>query len=335
METIRVYIAEEERGLAEAFMEVYEPYVYQGSLEENLREAKKLKNYTVTCRFCKKDRTQTTFKQDTHLISKLIGNNGYYSIDECDECNQLFKRYESDLAAYFGTSRTFNHLLNDRKAPSFESANGNIGIKKYSNEIIHLYKKKEATTDFDVNINAGEVNVVIESQLFRPEYVYRALLKMALGILPQPDIADYEMAFKILLDAENYQELNYLKKICVVETDITLARPFAQLYLKRSENIDPQFPQHLFCLNVGNLMFQLLVPGHQSDLTQIGKSFTFQFAPYIQLNIVNVHNDIIRSRTIEDLQSAAQQKRDDSIRMKFKPDNLVAFHPQTGLKDIR
>jgi hypothetical protein len=48
----------------------------------------------------------------------------------------------------------------------------------------------------------------MESQLFRPEYVYRALLKMALSILPEKDIIDYEMAFKLLLDTENYQELN-------------------------------------------------------------------------------------------------------------------------------
>jgi hypothetical protein len=58
-------------------------------------------------------------------------------------------------------------------------------------------------------------------------------------------------------------------------------------------------------------MFQLILPTHSADLPQLYKGFTFQFAPYIQLNNIDVHDGIIRSRAIEDLQSTIQQKKDD------------------------
>lgn len=323
MKTITVYIGKEDRALAETFREFYEPYGYQGTLEGNLRESRKLKKATVTCRYCKKNRAETTFSQDTHLISKLLGKNTYYTHDECDTCNQQFRLAENDLAAYLGTSRVFNHMIAGTSAPGFESANGNIKIKK-KNDLIWLEKKGDGNDDLKIDLKDGKAAIKMETQLFRPENVYKALLKMAMGMLPEADLPDYDVGFEFLLHMENYPELAYFKRALLTETDIVIARPFAQLFKKLETVTDERFPQHLFCLSVANLVFQLALPGHRDFHETALHGYRMAIAPYIQLNTSEPHDGIIRGRNVEDLRATEQKSNDHSMYFEFPTENLVA-----------
>lgn len=56
------------------------------------------------CRYCRKDATQTTFAEDTHLLPELLGANNIHTFDECDACNHLFSKYESHLATFIRPS---------------------------------------------------------------------------------------------------------------------------------------------------------------------------------------------------------------------------------------
>ncbi|WPU96444.1 hypothetical protein SNE25_13030 [Mucilaginibacter sabulilitoris] len=323
MKTITVYIGKEDRTLAETFREFYEPYAYQGTLEGNLRESRKLKKETMACRFCKKSRAETTFSQDTHLISKLLGKNTYYSHDECDTCNQQFRLFENDLAAYLGTSRVFNHMIAGTSAPGFESANGQIKIKK-KNDLIWLEKKGDRHDDLKIDLKNGKAAIKMETQLFRPENVYKALLKMAMGILPEIDRPDYNAGFKFLLHMENYPELTCFKRALLTETDIVIARPFAQLFKKLESVTDERFPQHLFCLSVGNLAFQLALPGHREFHGTTLQGYRMAIAPYIQLNSAEPHDGVVRGRKVEDLRSTEQKSNDHSMHFEFPTENLAA-----------
>lgn len=321
---MRIYIAKEDRVFAEKLLEGYEPYVYQGTAEKNLAESKKLKREIVNCRFCKKDRTQTSFKQDTHLISKLLGNKHYYSNDECDQCNQLFRLYENDLANYLGTMRVFDHFVKDIKAPGFESANGNIRIKKLPSEVILLGQQKDIN-DIQVNFNSGEAKVNIHSQQYRPDYVYRALVKMGFSALPEIDINKYYTGIKILLAQKNPPETHYLKKIVIVETDLTLAKPFIQIFKKKIDCKKIQYPQHIVCLYAGRLMFQFFLPGHENQIPNPPTGFIMPTAPYVQLDLKNGFDGIIRNRAFEDLSSSIPTTKNNSLQFSFLPENLAVM----------
>lgn len=319
-----VYIAKEDRPVADNFLKFYRPYAYQGALDANKKEATRLRKLTSHCRFCKKDREHTLFTQDTHLISKLLGKNAWYSHDECDTCNQQFKLYENDLACYLGTSRVFNHMLPGTTAPGFESANGNIKLRK-KNDFILLEKKDNDNEDLKVDLNKGTASIKIDTQLFRPVHVYKALLKIAMGVLPAVDVADYEAGFDFLLKMENHPELDYFKESLVTETEMTIARPYAQLVKKIAGIKADHLPQHLFCLTVGHLMFQLPLPGHRGMATAADDMRRIPAAPYIQLNAAEPHDGIIRHRTVADLRSIEQTTRDDSIHFGFSTENLTAI----------
>ena len=332
MESLSVYIAKEERATANVFMELYTPYVYQGTKDNNIREAKRLKAQTQTCRFCKKGRGEVKFKQKTHLILKLLGNQGYYSHDECDTYNGLFRLRENDLAHYLGTSRTFDHILPDEDAHNFESANLQVGIKKLGIESFLIDRKKDGN-EFNVDIKNGAVAVTLDSKPYRPDYVYLSLLKMALGMLPHEDVAAYYIAFKFLQHPDNYPEFNYVQRVCVTETSIVIGRPFALLFQKQPTVNNVNLPQHLFCLYLGRFMFQIMLPGHIADIEQIGKNFTFAIAPYVQLNTVNAHNDIVEKRHVENLWTTQKQKKKHDVNMGLPTDSLVGINVGTDFME--
>lgn len=327
-----MYISKEDRPIADQFLKSYEPYVYQGTLEENLKEAGKAKLNTTRCRFCKKSREETTFTEKTHLLSKALGNYNYYSHDECDVCNKLFGNRENDLARYFGVSRTFDHIRIDRSAPKFESATGQVGAKKIGPEAYYVYKKRDGE-DFQVDLTAGKASINMASQKFRPDFVYLSLLKMALAIMPVDDIPNYDMAFKILMKPDEYPEINYLKRACVTETGIVIARPFAQLFKKRSEIDELSLVEHLFCLYVGHMMFEILVPGFISDQGKIGKNIQMAVAPYFQLNTVDTHDGIIEKRYVQNLWSCEAIKNENHVGFSFDTSNLVGIKIE-GLSDL-
>ncbi len=327
-----MYISKEDRPVADEFLKFYEPYAYQGALDENLKEATKAKLKTIHCRFCKKSREETTFTEKTHLLSKALGNYNYYSHDECDDCNKLFGIRENDLARYFGVSRTFDHIRTDRSAPKFESATGQVGAKKIGPEVYYVYKKRDGE-DFQVDLAAGKASVSMDSQKFRPDFVYLSLLKMALAIMPLDDILNYDAAFKMLLKPDEYPEINYLKRVCVTETGIVIARPFAQLFKKRPEIEEHGLVEHLFCLYVGHMMFETLIPGFISDQAKIGNNIQMAVAPYIQLNTVDTHDGIVEKRYVQNLWSSEPIKNESHVCFSFDTSNLVAIKIE-GLNDL-
>jgi hypothetical protein len=325
LEAIKVYISTEERPVADEFLKVYEGYKYQGTVDGNLSESRRLKRQINECRFCKRKRGEVTFKQDTHLISRLVGNNSYYSNDECDECNKLFNTFETDLAASLGAERTFNHLLPGQKAPGFESGNGKIRIKKLPNENVILHTKSESADDIKVDFNSGKADITMLTQPYSPEFVYRALLKMALAILPSQDVINYDLGFKFLLNPDLHPEFDQFKNVIVTETSIVLARPFAQLYQKKKGIGLPGYTEHIFCLNTGYLMFQLCIPGYAGDNNLANDKPLDLAAPYFQLNTIDTSDPVIVSRSVQNLSSKERIKRDVSLHTEFSTENLVGI----------
>ena len=330
---LKVYISKEEQNNANAFLRYYEAYLYQGTAEANRPLSRRLKLTTIQCRFCKKTRPATAFTQDTHLISNLLGQNTYYSHDECDECNAFFKRFENDLANYLGTSRVLNHIMPGTKAPGFSSANRAVNIKNYGNDFIYFENAKPEMNDFIVDIQKGQMDIKIETAKFIPVNVYRALLKMALGSLPEMNIAEYDVGFKLLMAIENYPSYNGLMNVVIAPTDIVLARPFACIFQKRLDIIEPLFPQHLFCLYVGNLMMQILLPGH-INAAGPPTNARMPFAPYYQLNASDPHDNVVHGRMLEDLQSTEPRQNDNSIRTNFSTENLAGVKLDIDLKTM-
>lgn len=62
---------------------------------------------TRSCRFCGRDSSQVTFKQQAHVIPQALGNRTLLSYEECDTCNTQGGRLEDDFAKYLSILRPF------------------------------------------------------------------------------------------------------------------------------------------------------------------------------------------------------------------------------------
>ncbi|HEX5170800.1 MAG TPA: HNH endonuclease [Cyclobacteriaceae bacterium] len=136
-----------------------------------------LGNHTKrVCRFCRRDTSSTTFRQDTHLIPELMGNNILFSYFECDECNARFSKYESAFANYFNINHSFARLKGKRKIPEYYSKN-------------EKFRVVPGTEDINMHSGIGNESVTINEQTqlmtiktVRPSYIPCDVLKCLVKI---------------------------------------------------------------------------------------------------------------------------------------------------------
>jgi hypothetical protein len=52
------------------------------------------------CRFCGRRAPEVSFKKDAHAVSRLTGNNVFFTYEECSLCNEIFSKVEDDLGKF-------------------------------------------------------------------------------------------------------------------------------------------------------------------------------------------------------------------------------------------
>lgn len=308
--------------LTDEFLEKYMPYVFQGSIEENRREIKRIKNRK--CRFCGKTSKEVTFKKDAHVIPKSLGSNRYFYAEECDNCNELFGGFEQNISNYLGVERTFLRPPTNKKIPSFESENGNVSI--LSRNGYTFVKTGTKSTDFLFR-NSNEFKVVANTKKYIPRHFYLALLKIAMSIMPSNDIVEYKTAINLLRDScsNKYKEI---MKVFITKCNVGYDNPFALIF-KRKDNIpSKEYPLHIFCLQVLNYSFQISFPLHTENFVQKENLLSILKAPFTLIGDVNNEN-ISTEFGVVDFSQTEKQNRDNSITMIVNKESLeqaVAFN---------
>jgi hypothetical protein len=317
MHTQRVYVPLVERELNAEFRDVYDPYVFQGTaefLKNRLRSVG-----SRVCRFCKKSHPKVTFKEEAHIIPYLLGNRHFIWDEECDSCNALFSKFETHLGTFLGIQRAYSDIKGGDKYPTFTSHDASIGARRLNSDLIFI-KRNDPSKGFEFNEETGTLSINISRKSFIPAYVYNAFLKIALSVLPTKDVPDYLMAYKYLLDIENYGNLNGPRQVRITESNISYGSPVAILFQKKTQ--DPVYPIHIMCLYVQNLMFQIAFPIHKNEISTSPKRTIELPAPYVDLT-GEMEEPITTKRTLVDLHSTEKFKETDStLNTKFDTELL-------------
>jgi hypothetical protein len=140
-----------------------------------------------------------------------------------------------------------------------------------------------------------------------------------LSILPACDVSDYSLAYKYLLDTENYGDLNGPRQVRIAESNYSYDSPFAVLFKKKVK--DPVYPIHTLCLYARNLMFQIAFPLHKDEITVAQKKTIELPAPYVDMT-ATMAEPITIQRSLVDLHSTEKFK-DSATKMNFKFDKEV------------
>ena len=159
------------------------------------------------CRFCGTDNAGL-FRQIAHLVPEALGNRRIFSADECDACNQKFSVYEDALAAAVGPLLTLGGTAGKggKVRQSGRSAGNSVLTHDRVEGKRQLRMIARNVEDYRERVTQEGDWVVIRTPLpqtpFKPLFAYKALVKMALALVPVADLEHYGGTRHLLLDRD-------------------------------------------------------------------------------------------------------------------------------------
>ncbi|MFA6089845.1 MAG: HNH endonuclease, partial [Candidatus Woesearchaeota archaeon] len=227
-------------------------------------------NKDRTCRFCGKSYPEVKFKNVSHLIPELMGNEYYLSDFECDSCNSKFGVYENDLAYFFGSFLAVSGIMGKTKVPKFKSNDRHIVIHQNPPYLDIEFNDAEY---FKQNIGYDRKNDIQRINYYKnpftPLNVYKSFLKIALSRIHESDLPNLKETIKFLNGENEYGELEKNSFFTIHKFFIPgnfNNEPIVLSFKKKQEFEKYPAPTHLFIIQIRNIIYQIFIPFHKSDM---------------------------------------------------------------------
>lgn len=231
-----------------------------------------------SCRFCGQREPSVTFQKRPHLIPTFLGNIGGLGADECDNCNELFSKFESELSRFMSLDRTLYNITNRKPVPSFQNAAENFRLYRLPNGFHLGTNNKGGGITFDEVNNT--INIDTSQKGIRPIWVYKAFLKMALATMPKEDLPFLKLGFDYLIGKEPEDAFEGGRFLIKVESNVEYVYPIVFLYKRQIK--DSTYPMYVFCLHVRQFMYQLPIFFYEGEFpTKERAEFKFVKAPFL------------------------------------------------------
>lgn len=226
------------------------------------------------CRFCGGSVPNVTFDKVAHAIPHFIGNQTLKSKYECDTCNQLFSKYESQFAEFMKLHHVFAKVNK-----------GGGKIPKYKNNSSEQSSISIDTNGFNIKCVEGEqlkVDLDIDNKSFSvkgkrsyiPQYVYKSLTKMALTIMPESELKYFEYTLSWL---QGQRECGPGLKM--IERLYQARFPFNSCMIFKRKNDNDDVPAYIFGLAYFIFFIQIPIPLCDKDFSKQRKSLTMPYIP--------------------------------------------------------
>ena len=222
------------------------------------------------CRFCgETDRAK--FRKTAHTVPRSIGNSRLVSLDECDRCNELFGYYDDQLVRFFGSYLTMVGLVSGKKPPKTKGRSSSIQRKGDSISVRASVTEGgffEAVMPVMTATGPG-LRFTLPESYYIPAYVYLALSKQAIALMPADALKDFRRLTEALLAQGFNHSEEFPENRCVVSLmRATSTHPVALTALlyrrndKRRE-LNLIWPRWIYALQVNDVM--LMVPLMSDD----------------------------------------------------------------------
>lgn len=173
------------------------------------------------CLFCGRSSSETKFSKVAHAVSETLGNKRLVSNFECDECNDAFGRLlEDSLGKYLMPFKFTSGVIGKKSALTIKD-NSKDNKKSYDSYRAQKDQRNDAYSqegklinyiiekpDTDiVQLNNDGFSLALKRQAYKPDLVYAAFLKMALGVIPLNKMQGYlNQALTLGMYANNKKE---------------------------------------------------------------------------------------------------------------------------------
>jgi hypothetical protein len=230
------------------------------------------------CRFCGKLYPEVKFKNKAHAISELLGNKEFVLKNECDECNKFFgRKLEDDLGKYLGLGRTLSQIFGKEGVPSYKDRSGSWRID-WTNKGWVIQMKHDCT---GVEKHGNYLIFHAVRDAYTPIAVYKALVKMALSLLPYEKMQFFLDTVAWLKEESHlvskYDMDNYTYMIEKFIPGPRLLELRASGFIRKSDSY--AVPYYQFLLEFGNYSYQIMVP----CITKDGLLEKVEYVDFVQI----------------------------------------------------
>ncbi|MES2238809.1 MAG: HNH endonuclease [Bacteroidota bacterium] len=260
----------------------YAPHkIYHLSTEEKIFIGEK---DSRKCRFCKKTEPEVEFNKIAHAIPEFVNNHNLFSYFECDSCNSKFARtIETHMGDYMNPFHTISQVRGKKGVPSVRKGGEKSKIELKEGALkVESHDGEREIFEFD------EINKTVTLKAIRATYIpiaiYKCLTKMALTIIDEDELVNYENTLEWINEEEHENSRFKVSNLkCFYSfTPGPLPHNFTTCVLfKRKENNIDNVPYMIFLLAYGNYTFQIYVPLSKKDsgdieFTAIPNPFDFE-----------------------------------------------------------
>ncbi|MFN4149306.1 MAG: HNH endonuclease [Candidatus Sericytochromatia bacterium] len=245
------------------------------------------------CRFCNRNSDEVSFKDETHAIPHLLGNNILFSDYECFDCNHKFgEELENDLGKFLGDiNRILGNLKGKSGVPKYKSKDKKSIIQRDGNVLITVANIVDSPDEkekyyFDNNV----MELFGEKQSYKPIAVYKCLVKIFLTLLPQEEMFfKNNNFFKSTIEWINEEHRDYDMVLPLFyRNDFNLiGEPLRAIILKRKSE-ESLLPYMLFVLSFNNTFIQIMIPENEGNTNLVGKTANFPLYPLYSDKIIGM-----------------------------------------------
>lgn len=259
-----------------------ENYVIIGNYD--IIEKIKLGDKNDSCRFCGKSFPEVTFKDIAHAIPELLDNDKLFSFYECDSCNHKFgETIEDHLSKYLFPYRIGSSILGKKGKISYKIDDSNrVDVTDG-----HWNVTESIPGSIVEIVDDHTINLKIKRQTYVPILVYKALVKIALTVVPTDELDNLKETIEWLNISEKRIEDFFGQFIMFRFIPGPKPFPYIKIVLFKRKEDDIKMPMYQIALSFNNYNFQYIIPcfkkdAHLDGLTVNLRSFPtpFDFGQY-------------------------------------------------------
>jgi hypothetical protein len=266
-------------NLEERMLKLDNNYIVHKNIHLNITENIYLGNdVNKQCRFCKKHEPEVKFENIAHAIPEFVNNHKLISYFECDSCNSKFARtLETHMGDYMNVYHTLSQVRGKKGVPSYRKGGEKSRIDHTSTGL-KIDSHEGEKDNFIIDDKNKTITVKAIRATYVPIAIYKCLTKMALTIMDNEELVNFENALKWINEEKHDEsEFKISSLKCIFSlTPGPLPHDFTTcMLMKRKVDHTDNVPYMQFLLAYGNFTFQIVLPMSDKDET----SGTFSITP--------------------------------------------------------
>lgn len=246
------------------------------------------------CRFCNKKYPNIKFSSTAHAIPEFMGNKSLISKFECDECNRYFGKFESEFGNFMLPYNSLGGIIKK----------GNKSVKYKQDITVYESENKLNIENFPTEFppNTKQVDLSLSIPSYIPDFIYRALVKVGLTLMPEASFGKYTEIVNWLMDmsADTIFPARMLFSIFPYSNPSDKIRC---IILDKKQSISREVPQTIFILSYRNFAFQTFFP--ISTIENMENLYPF---PMIVPSILDSNLDLVKRKSCEQIELHEKEK---------------------------